>query len=434
MMQPLKILQATPYDAFHCIGADCEDTCCDGWGITVDRITYGKYQKCSDPELGPSLRDLVVINTESSGEDDCAMIKLSETHCPFLADGLCSVQKKLGEEYLSNTCSVYPRIMNGVGDVLERTLDLSCPEAARVVLLGSGPLEFAEVDGAAEGFRIGNLSVPDTPNPSYDGKTYTHFQTVRSLAVHVLQQRAYPLWQRLVILGHLSDKLTEMANQAGEAAVPDVISAYHQAIQDHTFDDLLRKCQAKPEVQLITILELIVSRITSDFTGRRFLECYQEFMQGLEWTQESNLKDIGILYSEAYTSYYASFIAQHEDLMERYLINYVYKNLFPLGRLESNQKAGIHHAENSISVQCMLMMAHYAIIRTLLIGMAGLHKSNFAIDHAIKGIQSTTKAFQHSTSFPARALDILTRGGMKNGASMGVLIQDPMPADPASNA
>jgi lysine-N-methylase len=72
----------------------------------------------------------------------------------------------------------------------------------------------------------------------------------------------------------------------------------------------------------------------------------------------------------------------------------------------------------------MLMTAYYAIIRTILIGMASHHESAFGMDHVIKVIQSSTKAFQHSISFPARAIEILTRNGLKSGASMAVLIQD----------
>src|SRR5579862_3256125 len=106
-MLPVKLLQAQHYDTFRCIGAECEDTCCDGWGVTVDRKTYDKYQNCGDPELRSSFRDLVTINTAATSNDDYAMFKLTETHCPFLAQGLCSIQTKLGEDYLSDTCATY---------------------------------------------------------------------------------------------------------------------------------------------------------------------------------------------------------------------------------------------------------------------------------------------------------------------------------------
>lgn len=271
---------------------------------------------------------------------------------------------------------------------------------------------------------MGTFRAPGVPNASYDGRAYPHFLDIRSLIVAILRERTYPLWKRLVIIGHLCDKLSEMAVMNNDQDVPALIQGYLYAIKNGSFDDLLSKCKVQPSAQLVTVLEMIVKRISSDFTGRRFLDCYQDFMHGLQWTPESDLKDITRRYADAYAKYYVPFFDQNQYVMERYCVAYVYKNLFPLGRLEANRKCGLHGADNSISLHCMLMMAYYAIIRTVLIGMAGLHQSAFGMDHVIKAIQSSTKAFQHSSSYPASAIQILTRNGLKNGASMAVLIQD----------
>ena len=424
MPAPLRIVQTRHYEAFHCIGAECEDTCCDGWAITVDRVTYDKYRQCTDPELSASLNELVTIQSKDASEDEYASIQLTETHCPFLSERLCSIQTKLGEEYLPNICAIYPRMINRVGDSLERNLDLSCPEAARIVLSDPNPMELLEAADQIGSFRMGTPRVPGVPNASYDGKVYPHFLDVRSLAVAILRAPSYPLWKRLVIIGHLCDKLSEMAAMNNDRDIPALIQGYLYAINNGSFDELLNKCRAQPSAQLVTVLELIVSRIASDFSGRRFLDCYQDFMHGLQWTPESDLRDITRRYTEAYAEYYVPFFDQHQYVMERYFVAYVYKNLFPLGRLEVNRRCGLHGADNSISIQCMLMMANYAIIRTVLIGVANFHQSAFGMDHVIKAIQAATKAFQHSTTFPSSAIEILTRNGLKNGASMAVLVQD----------
>ena len=133
-MKPARVLRPGYLDAFRCIGSACEDTCCIGWNVHVDHSTYDKYRACSDSDLGPSLHSLITINEQSTNDDDYAKIALDGAACPFLADGLCSIQKRLGEEYLSNMCATYPRVMNRVDDALHQSLDLSCPEAARVVL------------------------------------------------------------------------------------------------------------------------------------------------------------------------------------------------------------------------------------------------------------------------------------------------------------
>ena len=61
MPLPPKRLQPRAYHAFRCIGAECQDTCCSGWLVNVDKATYEAYRRCEDPALGPRLRELVTI-------------------------------------------------------------------------------------------------------------------------------------------------------------------------------------------------------------------------------------------------------------------------------------------------------------------------------------------------------------------------------------
>jgi lysine-N-methylase len=422
MSAPSTIVQPRHYETFRCLGADCEDTCCDGWTVNIDRGTYDKYQRSA--ELRTVLNNLVLIEPEKASYEEYASIKMVETHCPYLSEGLCSIHNKHGEGSLANVCAIYPRIMNQVGDVLERNLDLSCPEAARVVLLDPDPIDLLDTADQIGSFRMGAPRVPGIPNASYDDREYPHFLAVRDLIITILRARAYPLWKRLVIIGHLCDKLSEMAAVKNDQYIPLLIRGYLDAVSGGQFDEILSKCKVQPSAQVVTVLELVVSRISSDFTGRRFLDCYQDFMHGLQWAPESLLPEVTRRYTDAWVRYYVPFFDQNQSLMERYFEAYVYRNLMPLGRLEVNRKSGLHGANNSISVQCMLMMAYYAIIRTILIGMASHHQSAFGMDHVIKVIQSSTKAFQHSISFPAKAIEILTRNSLKTGASMAVLVQD----------
>ena len=92
-MPPAEWLQPRSYHAFRCIGADCEDTCCVGWIVNIDKNTYDAYQRSDDPELGPRLHELVTINPASTSDDSYAHVTLSGSACPFLSDGLCDIQK-----------------------------------------------------------------------------------------------------------------------------------------------------------------------------------------------------------------------------------------------------------------------------------------------------------------------------------------------------
>src|SRR5664279_5596445 len=103
-MPKMQVLQPQYFDRFECIGADCEDTCCDGWGVVVDRETYEKYQDPrAAPIAGEALSSLVELNPASSSAGDYARMRLVGTRCRALHEGLCSIQQTLGESYISDT-------------------------------------------------------------------------------------------------------------------------------------------------------------------------------------------------------------------------------------------------------------------------------------------------------------------------------------------
>ena len=404
-MPPAKRLQPKSYHAFRCIGADCDDTCCVGWLVNVDKPTYESYQRCNDPELGPRLHELVTINPGNPSDDSYARIQLSTPACSFLSERLCSIQQKLGEGYLSFMCSAYPRITNVVDDVFQRSLDLSCPEAARIVLLDPNPMQFDEEEGPPRDPRLGHMSVLSTSaNPS------RHFREIRAFVIWLLQYRAYPLWKRLAILGALCDELQEVSE---DGSTSTILEQYRDAVSFNRLDDLLDNERTQPAVQLEIVLELIVGRISSDFTPARFLDCYRQFMQGLEWTERSSMSDIGIRYAEASSRYFEPFLTRHEYMLEHYLVSYVHRTLFPLGPQES-----------SIRDHCLMLIVHYAVIQTVLIGVAGFRKIDFNTGHALHVIQSATKTFGHSLTFPAQARKILREHKIERCTGLAMLVRN----------
>ena len=422
-MKPEKVLQPRYFDAFRCLGSDCEDTCCIGWNVHIDKRTYSKYQNCSDSQLGSSLHTLITINEKAPNDDDYAKIVLNGVACPFLSEGLCSIQVRLGEEYLSNMCATYPRVTNRVGDVLHRSLDLSCPEAARVLLLNPEPIEFDEGEFSDASIRLANVPALDTSGQRESPDRYRFFRVVRRMVISLLQNRSYPLWKRFFMLGCFCVKLDETVT-AGGWDHADVLQAYLDNLNNDALSDPMASSRADPTAQLETVLELIVARISSDFNPRRFLECYQEFMNGIQWTSKSTMDEIGGRYAEAYSAHYAPFVSRHEHILEHYLVNYAHRTLFPFGLPESNQRLRNERVSSPILVQYMLMIAYYAITNTVLIGMAGFHKSAFGTEHVIKALQSCTKTFEHSMTFPGRAIEMLAEKAMTTPASLCVLIRN----------
>ncbi|HLK51192.1 MAG TPA: flagellin lysine-N-methylase, partial [Bryobacteraceae bacterium] len=407
---------------FRCLGADCEDTCCDGWAVTIDQPTYEKYRQCSDPDWRSRFQQLVTINQNPTAPD-YARIRLAATTCPFLSEGLCSIHKTLGEEYLSVTCASFPRVWNAVDEVLEKSLDPGCPEAARRALLDPAPITFQEGSLGGADFSAARIAAIDSSSDSCSSKPYRHFAAVRAFIVWLLRNRALPLWKRLVILGFFCDKLQELGAAVTEAQVSELLQGYQAALAARLFDETLNQMRGDTGIRVEMLLELIVARITSDFTNRRFLACYKEFMDGLQWGPNSSMTDICARFEDAHSRYCVPFLSAHEHIFENYLVNYLYRNLFPFGPQETTYKLRDQTIDRSIHSEFMLLAAYYSMIDMLLGGMAGLRKETFGAAHVIQVVYTFTRTFEHSLTFPERVLQALDEKGLSNPAGAAVLLK-----------
>ena len=51
----MKIRVPEYFKDFKCIASKCEDTCCAGWGIVIDDVTYDRYKNVQG-KFGERLR------------------------------------------------------------------------------------------------------------------------------------------------------------------------------------------------------------------------------------------------------------------------------------------------------------------------------------------------------------------------------------------
>ncbi|CNK81219.1 flagellin lysine-N-methylase [Yersinia aleksiciae] len=133
-MKELTVVQPVYVENFSCIGASCRDHCCKRWTIYLDKDTYRKYAKSHNPDIKRiAVTNIAVTRTSSA---NWAAIKLTEQgNCPYLdVDQLCGIYKRLGKDALSNTCTTYPRSEHTYKTEKRKSLNISCPEAARQVL------------------------------------------------------------------------------------------------------------------------------------------------------------------------------------------------------------------------------------------------------------------------------------------------------------
>ena len=124
----MKITKPSYFDSFSCIAGACPDSCCKEWDVQVDPAS-AEYYRSLPGALGDHLRRLL------KDQDGETVMTIVDGRCPmWRSDGLCRIQAALGEEALCKTCREFPRLTHDYGDFIERGLELSCPEAARIIL------------------------------------------------------------------------------------------------------------------------------------------------------------------------------------------------------------------------------------------------------------------------------------------------------------
>ncbi len=131
------------YSTFSCIGPECEDSCCSGWKVSIDKKTYKTYKKSKNTVV-QKIADKD-IKLQRTSTQNWAQIKLNtQGDCPALnEEKLCNIHIQLGEKHLSDVCRTYPRTTRLSDSTIKSSLTLSCPEATRQVLFNPSAMNFS---------------------------------------------------------------------------------------------------------------------------------------------------------------------------------------------------------------------------------------------------------------------------------------------------
>jgi lysine-N-methylase len=378
--------------AFRCIGPNCEDPCCGDWDIPVDKTTYLQYQNFLPEKLGSVVQHFVFKNAAGAPDNLYAQIYREPSGCcPFLgADRLCGIQKEYGHQLLSATCSIYPRSFSRVDGELEGSLSLSCPEAARNVLLSPGFMQI-EGDLLSGDFRTDNCFELAKNGSKFTHKPYLSFHTVRSLLMSMIRDRSRPLWKRLLLIGTLCKRLGEIKSPAEDEAVITLLRNYMQIFDNGDLHVELDSMASDPRLKLEVILGLTDELIRDNETcGNRFSDTFWTFIQGIGSSEELTPGDDLSRFLRAEENYHRPFFEDSPFILENYLVNYMFQHLFPFGREGSEQ-----FTSRSIFEEWLLMTTQFAWVNALLIGIAAYYKESFAEEHVVRTVQSFTRAVEH---------------------------------------
>jgi len=407
----IEQLRAEYADAFRCIGPDCEDDCCHGWGISLDRSTFEKYQRL--PGLQQQVSELIQLN-EHATEIDHARVKLKPSgNCPFLGeDRLCNIQKAHGEEYLSTVCATYPRVDRIHGGMRERALSLSCPEAARLVLLNPRLLPGYEPASTHARYRDFLMKKPAPVN--YAASEAMHFfWPLRGFMVAVLTDRRYALWERMFVLGMFCGRLQAVISAKEWDKIPKLLNDYADMMVDKKPQPALAAIPTSPGPQLEVAVKLL-QRSKWGVESTAFGKCMEGFAEGLAYSPEKPLAHCLPVFEEAYRHYYSPLMEAHPHILENFLLNYVIKNRLPL---EIGETA---NCQTSFFVLCIL----FAGIKGALIGIAALRREAFEVNDVLKLIYSFSRRIDHDRDLLKDVHKYLQDANLLNTGGMALLLKN----------
>jgi len=392
-------LSADYLQSFECIGSACEDTCCSGWSVSIDKRTFDKYKSLQDKKWKRKLAAHIYRNKYETTYSSYAMIKMDKSgYCPFLnQDRLCSVQLSLGNSYLSKTCAGYPRQLNKVYESYESSAMLSCPEVARLTLLRTEGLTFSPASKEIE------------PNPLIDklveeegfGET---FDQIRTFIIGLLQRRSLPLHARLLLLGHFILDLEKNSEKEGEEPILQAIAHWESVIANDEWQEKVDALPHDVHEQFKMLLSIVEDYLAhTEVPNQRYMQCYQEWAEAIRYDVDT--------YQEAEQTYFAPFSEEHAYLLENYVVHYVFTQLFPFSMLGE-----------SMFADYVVLILHVALIRFHLIGLGAFHKG-LTPEQMITLVYTFARTYEHDSNFFKNILHYFREKKWDSLPNMAILLR-----------
>lgn len=201
-------------------------SCCLIWRVdwTRDEVEKLKNAECSE-----HLRELINSSFKENGEK--YMIQMDDKkRCPFLTeDNFCSIQRELGEEYLSHTCTVYPRNSRLSGNTIlsycnlscYHIMDMLCNDKDCMILENYRPA----VKKSGRATIDNEVDILNHPELKYRHQLFEYFY-------EIISDDSYSV-ETAVTLGALSaQSISKLINKGAYDKIPDSLSALKKQLKN----------------------------------------------------------------------------------------------------------------------------------------------------------------------------------------------------------
>ncbi|HCW53467.1 MAG TPA: FliB family protein [Clostridium sp.] len=403
-MNKVKMILPTYVEKFRCIGGECEDNCCIGWDIDVDKETFKKYHKVEDKEMRRMFQKGVHNNPDCTNERlDYGRIKLNkEKRCPFLDENnFCLVQGKYGEDYLGSVCSQYPRVVNKIDDYYEMSIDMGCPEAARIVLGDIEKIGFVETERSLGKYTMAGIL--DTRIDEFEDTPIKYFKEIRDFSIKIIQSRNLDLDTRLYVLGDFINKLDDAAYMDVDS-IKQIIDEYYIEGEAEYFER-----QDMNYMLQVSFLNDLLDALDINNDNDKIKLYSNQLMSGFELNQCDNMMQNADKYVSLFENYINGCMEKHSYIFENYMVNFIYNNLFPFSESDYMFDGYI------------MLLLRYSIIRFYLAGINSCNQLKSS-EEIIKFIQVFAKTLEHNSNYRIDMLEYIKENGFDNIEFAKILI------------
>ncbi|MDH5178348.1 MAG: flagellin lysine-N-methylase [Gammaproteobacteria bacterium] len=331
---------------FACLGGKCEDTCCKGWDIRIDKFHYQLMQEkvaATGAEAAAEFARHVQLNDgESAGDQNYAHINLrADGFCPFLdQDSWCSLHKNYGEAPLSNICAYYPRVLSQCGNTVELSGAMSCPEMVRKCLFGAGHDELVDFDPAIlprpDDYPLTReLSLPA------DDDYYDHFVAVRNILMQLATLEGFSFESRLYFMATFANRIGKFYHHDCQLPDPKRLTAeLKQALNasglEKLDDFVIKYSPAEPIAVIVvqSVLQLRMQQFPHEYTSRLATEIFQSYAEHFPDASPDVLiqalppEPLWALYRSRKETIDRCFSLELEEYLSRFLVNCLYREWF----------------------------------------------------------------------------------------------------------
>ena len=374
----MKIRVPEYFKDFKCIASKCEDTCCAGWGIVIDDVTYDRYKNVQG-KFGERLRSEIV---HEAGEN---IFVLKGNNCPFLnKEKTCDIYINIGEENLCYTCQQYPRYTEEFGSLREIGISLSCPEAARIMLNNDKKVTF-------------ELSENEEVVSSYNdinAQLFIELLQSRNIVMDMLQDRDIDLRKRVALALLFVDEIQEKIDESEIKEIKSVREKYSDKLFLEELLEKLEEYKDNEGIKYDNIQEYFnVFRDLKHITPNDPLGLNDALRY---FWQADEDEELYILKHKQFVEYYEDKIYKFENILVYFVFRYFMKAVFDYDALAKIKTAIISY----------MMIRELAVVRYIenneftdedMVDIA--HTYSKDIEHLEENIEALAELFETNEVF-----------------------------------